>query len=455
MSRTYEQLEPVISALDERIKTGLGAFPTDTAEGSIASFPDGADDIPLKSLVVDINPVQSGSGDPSPDNVRPISGHTQAVVTRTGKNLFPYKDIESQTKNGVTITIEKSNGAITNIHMQGTATTAFPVPLCVNDEDNQWVLPKGEYKLYIGGDKPTQIRTFDINVRKANTTSDISASSGVTTITLSEQTTFGSAYIWIYSGTVLNNNIIPVIVPSGVDTSVKYPITQRQSITIDLGQTVYGGHLDVLSGELVIDRAMVDLGTLTWNYVASTPFNFRASELIGAKIPETAVVKPNAICSILPVLDYTAISAPVDGITIIFASSAQAGKVWAHSGTYIDATAFKSAVTGQTFVYELAEPITIQLTPNQVNSLLGVNNIFADTGDCTVEYRADTKMYIERLTAPDADMIADANIVSGSYFMVGNTLYKATANIASGSAVIVGTNCTQKSLSEALNEINQ
>lgn len=58
-------------------------------------------------------------------------------------------------------------------------------------------------------------------------------------------------------------------------------------------------------------------------------------------------------------------------------------------------------------------------------------------------------------TAPDsADMIADANITSGKYFMVGNSLYKATANIANGAQIIVGTNCTRKSLSEALNEIN-
>ena len=455
MSKTYEQLEPVISALDDRIKTNLGAFPTDTAEGSIVSFPDGADDIPLKSLVVNIDPVQSGSGDPSPDNVRPISGWSEVNVQRTGENLFPYKDVESQTKNGVTFTVEKSNGVITNIHMQGTATTAFSFLFYIAGEDEPWVLPKGDCKFYVGGDKPTQNHTFDINIRKAGSTSDISVSSAVRTITLPEQTTFESAYIWIYSGAVLDHNIIPVIVQSGVDTSVKYPITQRQNITIDLGQTVYGGTLDVTKGELVIDRAMVDLGTLTWNYNESSTFNFRASQLIGANPPANAVVKPNAICSILPVLDYTTLSTPVDGITIIYATSAQAGKVWAHSGTYIDATAFKSAVTGQTLIYELAEPITIQLTPHEVRSLLGQNNIFADTGDSSVEYRADTKLYIERLTEPDADMVADSNIVSGQYFMVGNSLYLATANIASGSAVIEGTNATRKSLSEALNEINQ
>ena len=43
---------------------------------------------PAKSLIVGMEPIQAGSGDPSPDNIRPISGHTGVTVERTGKNLF-------------------------------------------------------------------------------------------------------------------------------------------------------------------------------------------------------------------------------------------------------------------------------------------------------------------------------------------------------------------------------
>lgn len=43
---------------------------------------------PLKALSVAINPVQSGSGDPSPDNVRPITGHSAVNVWQAGKNLY-------------------------------------------------------------------------------------------------------------------------------------------------------------------------------------------------------------------------------------------------------------------------------------------------------------------------------------------------------------------------------
>lgn len=52
----------------------------DSASGATASFTDGADNMPVKRLVVAINPVQAGSGDPAPDNVRPISGWTGANV---------------------------------------------------------------------------------------------------------------------------------------------------------------------------------------------------------------------------------------------------------------------------------------------------------------------------------------------------------------------------------------
>ena len=59
------------------------AMPT----GAISSFNDGTAN-PLTNLKIAINPVQAGSGDPSPSNPRPISGWTGANVTRCGKNLF-------------------------------------------------------------------------------------------------------------------------------------------------------------------------------------------------------------------------------------------------------------------------------------------------------------------------------------------------------------------------------
>ena len=43
---------------------------------------------PAKKFVATLEPVQSGSGDPAPDNVRPITGFTGCEVYATGKNIL-------------------------------------------------------------------------------------------------------------------------------------------------------------------------------------------------------------------------------------------------------------------------------------------------------------------------------------------------------------------------------
>ena len=48
---------------------------------------------PLKSLVASFLPVQSGSGDPSPTNVRSISGWSGVNVWHTGVNLFDESSV--------------------------------------------------------------------------------------------------------------------------------------------------------------------------------------------------------------------------------------------------------------------------------------------------------------------------------------------------------------------------
>jgi len=111
--------------------------------------------------------------------------------------------------------------------------------------------------------------------------------------------------------------------------------------------------------------------------------------------------------------------------------------------------------TGAQVVYKLATPQTYQLDPVTVTTLLGQNNIWADCGPSTVEYPADTKLYIQKINAPsDDDMIADANIASGQYFIVNNNLYISTAAILAGDPIKPGTNCTLTNLAAALNALN-
>lgn len=72
----------------------------DMPGGAIASFSDGAA-LPLNKLKVSIDPVQSGSGNPSPTNIRPISGWTEAKVV-----VSPTTD----TEDGTTYTVQFTDG---------------------------------------------------------------------------------------------------------------------------------------------------------------------------------------------------------------------------------------------------------------------------------------------------------------------------------------------------------
>ena len=229
------------------------AYPTDTASGAVASFADGANDIPLKSLVVNIDLVQSGSGDPSPDNVRPISGWTGMTVNANG--------------------------------------TEIPI---------SWESEAG---------------------------------------------------------------------------------------------TVYGGTLDVLTGRLTVTHKVIDLGSLTWSTAASSGRHT-------APCPSDCITVANhvlmsAICSNYMTLIGNNVSNNDMSIGMI-----NRGSLLINDSNLSNATPedFTAAMTGVQLAYEI-EPVTYQLTPHEVNSLLGSNTIYADTGDTAVEYRADTKAYINRKIA--------------------------------------------------------
>lgn len=50
-------------------------------------FDDGADDIPLVKLEVDAQPIQAGTGDPSPDNYRALSANNSVTLTANGETI--------------------------------------------------------------------------------------------------------------------------------------------------------------------------------------------------------------------------------------------------------------------------------------------------------------------------------------------------------------------------------
>ena len=70
----------------------------------MVTFNDGANNIPVKSCIINLEPYQEGTGDPSPTNVRAISGRTGLTVTAASKNLMPnMAGTATNTTNGITL----------------------------------------------------------------------------------------------------------------------------------------------------------------------------------------------------------------------------------------------------------------------------------------------------------------------------------------------------------------
>lgn len=342
-------------------------YPTDTVSGSVASFPDGADDIPLKSCIVRVEPVQEGSGDPSPDNVRPISGWTGCEIQHDGTNFF-----DGEMENG---DINQYTG-----ENNGTSSSRYR-------SKNYIPIRAGAYYFK----SPNRTGTVRVFFYDANKTFIYFMAWNVNAVNIIDSERVRYARFRFSTAKVDGDEQIAINYPSTATdyapyTGNTYPIT----FPTEAG-TVYGAYIDPINGELV-----------TCPYFAS----YNGETLTGEWISDRD--------------KYVAGTTPTIGAQVV-----------------------NIGAVGERY----------PLTPTEIKTLLGQNNIWADCGDTSVTYRADTTLYISRLTEPDADMVADNNITEGSYFMVGNDLYLATANIASGANVIVGTNATKVSFAQALNAI--
>jgi len=203
---------------------------------------------------------------------------------------------------------------------------------------------------------------------------------------------------------------------------------------------------------LTVTHLIATLGDFDWSYVADWngyPCFYTDSVSGGAGDLNNI----NTLSSSYKAVSFSDLYNALRASTSIVAFN-NLNRFYVRDSRYSDVSSFKTAMSTTQLMYPIATPLTITLDSHEIDALYGSNNVWADSGNSEVVYRADPTLYIGRLTEPDADMVADANIVSGQYFMVGNTLYKATANIASGATISPNVNCTRKSLSEALNEIN-
>jgi hypothetical protein len=314
------------------------------------------------------------------ENLCPISGHTGAEIEQTGKNLLKLAEsemIKSGWNRAFPITVKAGTYIISCQNKFGVGSTYGAKVVFVDESD-------------------TSIKDISNSYNLGN-----SEFVGVaTTITAEEARRIKRIRFDLRAGNATYNDIVRgnIQLELGSTASDYEPYTGNQ-ISVDWEDeagTVYGGTLDLVSGLLTVDRAIVDLGTLAWSYSGTL---FMTLAISGIESPPDANTAPDCICEAYKTVKYSVLGASDFSYTIIYKGSSNVGRLWLKDSRFTDVESFKSFVTGKHICYKLANPIIYTLTESEISSifetLYGTNNIWSSTGDTEVTYPCDTRLFIE------------------------------------------------------------
>ena len=327
------------------------------------------------------------------ENICPISGHTSAVVTRTGVNIW-----DEEWEAG---SIDNSTGQNINLGTDRIRSKNY-IP----------VKPNTSYCFVAMNTSIAQFLYFyDTNKGFLSIDGNVTRPSYVFT------TPANCYYIRFRTGNnygTTYNHDISINHPS---TDTQYHAYQGQTVTIDLDGTRYGGTVNVLTGEMTVDRAIITLNgsqstslSPTWlPSETSIAFGYAYSLTNNAFVGSTKT-DPRLLCDCLPTETYDNIYAKSVDVGVAMYQNDSYGLILRLNHPELNTKALLNAWLEDnpiTVVYPLATPLTLTLTAQQMSTLLGQNAVWASTGDVALGYRADTKFYIDgQLSALKAELQA-------------------------------------------------
>lgn len=338
-------------------------------------------------------PAQDGSGEPSPENIRPIKGRDSVAVTRCGENLLNIAPFTKQTMQGISYEYVVNGG----IHISGTALANAVSPMF-----SVWYLPPGKY---YGLDSGKGIGSSIVVQRNGKN------------VWLSVKGTFvilaGDVIkFWclsVNSGTTLDKTVYPYIVP-GTTAPTAYTPYIGQTATLTLPRTIYGGEVDAVTGEGQETWKLVTLdGTESWGTWGLNANNPAVTGFYTYDINDYDHINVKGICSHLPATAKdvwggrdVGIGFATVGMSYYFMycvpnsllPDISAGHEVASLKAYLAAQ--YAAGTPVQIAYKLAEPVPFTVTGAQpIPALSGVNAVLTDANSVTVTGRADP---IKRIT---------------------------------------------------------
>lgn len=348
-------------------------------------------------------PVQEGSGTPSPENIRPIKGRDSVTVERCGENVIEFLSTEDSSSD-----IKIAADAEKNITLNGTL--AGKGNITIGTCRLHWVAGK-TYTMYVkkvggsvslgSGDGITfayALFTTDYNhfFRGGTNSTNLDVYIASDAALVETELVF-MLQCW-RKGTVFNNFKFQIEVVEGTTTPSTYAPYNGQTNTLTLPETVYGGEVDAVSGEGQETWKLVTLdGTERWMDNGSAPSRKEQQwALYGWLKPYSGTF------GISSHFDNTkgSTSYPANFVRI---SETSIVLHVASDGPFAIVGDLKSYLAAQyaagtpvQICYKLATPVPFTATGAQpIPALAGVNTVLTDADSATVTGRADP---IKRIT---------------------------------------------------------
>lgn len=334
--------------------------------------------LPFDSVSSSFAPIQAGSGAPSLENIRAITGWTGANLTRRGKNLYTgspnfdsswinYKlwSVVDETYLGMPVL--KRNGEWGGVSQDISVTKGITYTFSLYAKASE----EKTANIYLS---PPYVQIFDIATVKVTLTTSwqryevtaMCTESGLCRQRIETETAGSDIFVSGFQLEIGNE-------------ATSYEAYHGNDFTAIFPQTIYGGTLDWVTGKLTVTH-----GAHTF---AGTEQITRYKDRFISAMLDSAINsgEKDVVCSHYPL-------ATSGDYRITIGSGTSKLEFW--NPAYSTADEFKEYLAAQAtagtpvqIAYKLANPTTIQLTAQAIEQLSGMNTLYGDGGAITIQGR--------------------------------------------------------------------
>ena len=335
--------------------------------------------LPIKSMITNFEPKQEGEGDPTPENIRPITGLNKLTVKRCGKNLFDEQTTIIYSRTTSTNGWAPSDTA-KSVAIKVSPSTTYTISYN-NAPDNNIIFRGGTIEVDPStvGDSRIQFTQYIIPSKSTDNYFTV---------------TTGKQDMWIViqaNSNVLSERNAKIQVELG-SQSTAYELYKEEVVEIELPETMYGGYVDIAKGEVVQEYKLITITGSESNAI----FNWNAYAFTSPGLVSSNSVWAVKACSHTSnLLSGSGMHSSRDsGFDNAVCVSATPLVRYRDRNNFNDLETAKTYLQGQyangtpvQIVAQLETPIHYSISSETIKTLKGMNNIYTNAnGKSIIKY---------------------------------------------------------------------